>query len=56
MLLMTSELFADDNCRGYAVYCLRGGDVVFYAGERGGDNPEVDTVEVHSRGSKGELG
>ena len=43
----------------HAVYYLRGWDVVFYTGElqvKGGNNPEVDRVEVHFRGSKGELG
>ena len=56
LLLRASELFAEDDGRVHAVYCLRGGDVVFYAGERqveGGKSPWIDKVEVRFRGSKG---
>ena len=34
LLLRASELFAEDDGRVDAVYCLRGGNVAFYAGER----------------------
>ena len=47
LLLRASELFAEDDGRVHAVYCLRGGDLAFYAGERqveGESSPDVDTV------------
>ena len=53
--LRATELFAVDDGRVHAVYCLRGGDVTFYAGERqveGGSSPGIDKVEVRFRGSK----
>lgn len=34
ILLRVSELLAEDDGRVHTVYCLRGGDVAFYAGER----------------------
>ena len=49
ILLEASELFAEDDGSVHAVYCLGGGDVVFYPGERqveGGSSPGVNTVEV----------
>ena len=36
LLLRASELFAEDDGRLHAVYCLRRGDVAFYVGERQG--------------------
>lgn len=42
-------MFAWDDGREHVVYCLRGDDVTFHAGERQverGDIPEMDTVEV----------
>ena len=56
LLLRASELFTEDDGRVHAVYGLSGGDVAFYEGERQveeGSSPEVDTVEVWFRGSKG---
>ena len=53
LLLRASELFAEDDGRVHALYCLRGEDVAFYVGERqveGGSSPEVGTVEVRFRG------
>ena len=58
LLLRASELFVEDDGRVHAVYCLRE-NVAFYAGERqveGGSSPEVDTVVVRFRGSKGDRG
>ena len=52
MLLRASEFFAEDDGSVHVVYCLGGGDVVFYPGERqveGGRSPRVDTVEVRLR-------
>lgn len=51
-------MFAGDDGRVHAVYYLRGEGVAFHAGERqeGGNSPEVDTVEVRFRGSKGDQG
>ena len=57
LLLRASELFAEDDGRVHAVYCLRGGVVAFYAGERqveGGSSPGIGWVVVHFRGSKGD--
>jgi len=57
MSLPLSELFAEGDGRVHAVYCLRGGDVAFYAGEcqvKRGNSPKGDMVEVHFRGSIGE--
>ena len=54
ILLRVSELFAEDDGSMHIVYCLRGGDVAFYAGERqveGGSIPGRDTMEVRFRGS-----
>ena len=34
MLLKVSELFAEDNGRAHAVYCFKGEDMTFYAGEQ----------------------
>ena len=48
-------MLAGDDGSVHAVYCLRGGDVAFYAVEwqvEGGSSPEIDTVEVRFRGSK----
>lgn len=59
ILLRVSELFAQDDGKVHAVYCLRGKEVEFYAGERqmeGENKPEVETVEVRFRGSRGERG
>ena len=59
ILLRASELFAEGDGSVHAMYCLRGGEAAFYAGERqveGGSIPEVDMVEVRSRRSKGNQG
>ena len=59
MLLRASELSAEDYGRVHVIYSLRERDVAFYAGERQvkrGDRPEVNTVEEHFRGSKGDQG
>lgn len=59
MLMRASELFTEDYGRLNSVYCLRGEDEVFYAGQcqvEGGDSPTVDTVKVHFRGSMGVPG
>ena len=59
LLPRASELFAEDDGSVHAVYGLRGGDVAFYEGEwqvEEGSSPEVDTVEVRFRGSKGDQG
>ena len=59
LLLRASELYAEDDGKVYAVNCLKGRDVAFFAGERqimAGDSPGVDTVEVRFRGSKGDQG
>ena len=59
LLLRASKLFTEDGSRVRAVYCLRGGDVTFYAGERQveiGSGPRIDIVVVHFRGSKGDQG
>ena len=59
LLLRASELFAEDDGSVHAVYCLSGGDVAFYAGERqveGGSSTGIDKVEVRFRGSKGDQG
>ena len=59
LLLRASELFAEDDGRVHAVYCFRGGDVAFHSGERQVEkrsSPEVNTVEVRFRGSKGDRG
>ena len=34
LLLRVSNLFAEDDGSIHTVYCLRGGDVAFYASER----------------------
>ena len=34
ILLRASEFFAEDDGSVHAVCCLRGGDMIFYAGER----------------------
>ena len=52
-------MFAEDDESVHAVYCRRGGDGAFYAGERQveeGSSPEVNTVEVWFRGSKVDQG
>lgn len=52
MLERASELFAEDDGRVHALYCVRGGDVTFYAGERqkeGGSSLGIDTVDVRFR-------
>ena len=57
--LGASELFAEDDGILHAVYCFRGRDVAFYAGEwqeEGRRSPEIDTVEVRFRGFKGDQG
>ena len=59
LLLRASEVFAEDDGRVHAVYCLRGGDVAFYAGERQveeGSSPGIDKMEVRLGGSKGDQG
>ena len=59
LLLRASELYAEDDGKVHAVYCLRGRDVAFFVGERqvkAGDSPGVDTVEVRFKGSKGDQG
>ena len=59
LLLTASELFAKDDGSVHAVYGLRMGVVAFYEGERQvkeGSSPDVDTVEVRFRGSKGDQG
>lgn len=51
-------ILTEDDSRAHAVYCLRGEDVAFYAGEcqveeEGNNNPEVNAVEMRFRGFKG---
>ena len=55
ILLRASEVFAEDDGSVHAVYCLRGGNLAFYAGERlvvRGSSPVVNTAEVRFRRSK----
>lgn len=62
ILRETSLLFGEDVGRVHTVYCQRGGDVAFRAGERhveGGSRSRVDTVEEDSdvlRAKKGSAG
>ena len=47
-------MFAEDDESVHAVYCRRGGDGAFYAGERqveGGSSPRRDTVKAKVGGS-----
>lgn len=48
ILLKASELFTEDDGNVYPAYCLRQGDVAFYASEcqvEGGSSPETNTLK-----------
>ena len=48
ILLRVSELFPENDGRMHAVYCLRGGDVGFWADEcqwQRENSPEMDALE-----------
>lgn len=57
ILLRASELFSEDDGVMHAVYCLKGGYLAFYVGERKveeGRRPGIATMEASFRGLSGD--